>query len=93
MGIGCKRNQRTCQSDTFKGNGTSRSGGDLVTQNNTVAVHELKNRISCKEEVLPARKARNPNCQGGCHNRYRGHCSEKTDKAAFEIQTTYSNAL
>ena len=87
MGIGCERNQTVCQSDTFKGNETSRSGVALVTQNNTGVgvgvVHQLKNRLSYRKEVLSVRKARNPNCQCGCHNRYRGRCGEKTDEAAF----------
>ena len=87
MGSGCERNQTVCQSDTFKGNETSRSGVELVTQNNTGVgvgvVHQLKNRLSYRKEVLSVRKARNPNCQCGCHKRYRGRCGEKTDEAAF----------
>lgn len=35
LGIGCKGNQRTRQSDTSKDSGTSRSRGNLVAQNNT----------------------------------------------------------
>lgn len=87
MGIGCERNQTLCQSDTFKGNETSRSGVEWVMQNNTGVgvgvVHQLKNRLSYREDILSVRKARDPNCHCGCHNRYRGHCGEKTDEVAF----------
>ena len=46
-------------------------------------VHQLKNRLSYREDILSVRKVRNPNCQCGCHNRFRGHCGEKTVEAAF----------
>lgn len=78
----------------FKGSGTSRSGGNLVTQSSTVVVHEIQNRVRCRKEILSVRKTKNPNCQGGCHNRYRGPCDKKTDsRQHLEIQTACSNGL
>lgn len=38
----------------------------------------LENRLSYREDILSVRKARDPNCQCGCHNRYKGHCGDKT---------------